>query len=224
MQFCFKGKLHSNIFVDRQSKYFFMEQLKILSKIIQESAEKPKVKSSRMEYAEISQKLETLYSNQFEMNTTRIETCEVAKSKSRAQINPNTECNHWGEWESTSKCAICGESSYTEERKCYNHDKTVQLSDEFCEKGASTRVQNCLDQPKCPEYASSWTCDSCPDKCWGPNQPDQYYSCKRNIVWHGFNNNQYPMETITKVKTCGKAQGTPNRHQIGRCKRRWGRE
>ena len=191
-----------------------------MSKIIKESGYKPKITPER-KYETESRKIENLYSNQFIDKTIRVETCEIVKSELRQQIIQNAECNRWGEWKLKTECEICGKSSYTEERKCYNYDYSVELPNELCEQGASERIQNCLEQPKCPEHSSSWTCDSCPDACWGHNQPDQFYSCRKEIIWHGLNYNQYPMDTITKVEKCGKTRGTPNRHQIGRCKQKW---
>ena len=109
----------------KESKYFFIEQLKLLSSYIHEA--KPKVIPATLKYLRDIESMNDSYRSKFFDNETLIETCEASRNEDLKNIQENVVCNQWTSWTETTKCPLCGRGNSILQRKCMNAEKGSKL-------------------------------------------------------------------------------------------------
>ena len=67
------------------------------------------------------------YSRKFITNATDLATCDTIRIEDEKKIKADAKCNQWGPWTKTTDCPLCGSGRYTEQRKCYNFDKSSNV-------------------------------------------------------------------------------------------------
>jgi len=117
---------------DRESKVFFYEQLKILTKYIKEA--NPKIRTNREVFKQEVKEWNDLYDKQFISNTTDITKCSTPRAEQLKLLKPKAKCNKWGPWVRNNNCPTCGDGSRQEKRYCYTYNKSRKF-DSFCKNG-----------------------------------------------------------------------------------------
>ena len=103
----------------RQSKVFFYEQLKILTKYIKEA--NPKIRTNREVFKREVDYWNTLYKKQFIAKTTDITKCTVPRAAQQKLLKSKVRCNKWGKWIRKNDCPTCGDGLRQEQRTCYTY-------------------------------------------------------------------------------------------------------
>lgn len=142
-------------------KYFFHEQLKILSSIISNSSEK--VFTERYnQIAEYTTKINywnTNFTNTFAGPET-VPECKSLKITLEDQLKLKAQCNRWGQWEETKKCPICHlYAKFRKERKCFSHS-SKELPTHLCGP-ESVKTGNCDGTPYCTKNWGLWDDGTC---------------------------------------------------------------
>ena len=140
---------------EKESKYFFHEQLKILANYIQNADPKILIDKETL----IGPHMERIrvwneeYDHKFLKKTTKIESCEAIRIDNESALKSKAKCNQWSAWKIIKKCPICGSGKYTEVRECSNFDKTMTLSTKLCESQnqKSRRELVCTGLKICPQ-------------------------------------------------------------------------
>ena len=91
-----------DVATNRESKYFFYEQLKILTKHIKEAT--PKIQTNREVFKREVLEWNDSYDEQFISKTTDIKQCTIPKVEQLQQLNHGGECNRWGTWFEDTQC------------------------------------------------------------------------------------------------------------------------
>ena len=154
-----------DVATNRESKYFFYEQLKILTKHIKEAT--PKIQTNREVFKREVLEWNDSYDEQFISKTTDIKQCTIPKVEQLQQLNHGGECNRWGTWFEDTLCPICGAGTRQEKRNCYNpsqkfrvvpphlcklHGKIQYTQDKTCEnkcRWSGWDRTNCFGKSKC---------------------------------------------------------------------------
>ena len=117
---------------DRESKVFFYEQLKILTKYIKEA--NPKIRTNREVFKQEVKEWNDLYDKQFISKTTDITKCSTPRAEQLKLLKAKAKCNKWGPWVRNNNCPTCGDGSRQEKRYCYTYNKSRKF-DSFCKNG-----------------------------------------------------------------------------------------
>ena len=141
-------------------KYFFHEQLQILSSIISNSSEK--VFTERYnQIAEYTAKINDWNTN-FTYTFSGPETvpkCQSLKITLENQLKLKAQCNRWGQWEETQKCPICHQNAkFRKQRKCFSHS-SKELATNMC--GPESEVTGNCDNPNCTKNWGLWNHGTC---------------------------------------------------------------
>ena len=103
-------------------KYFFYEQLKILTRYIKD--ENSKIRTNREVFKREVNEWNISYQNKFNPKVTDIKECSYHRDKQTELLKKSAKCNRWGDWIRDGECPICGDGFREEHRYCYNHNKS----------------------------------------------------------------------------------------------------
>ena len=140
-------------------KYFFLEQLKILSKFILDHPEK--IQSPRMIYRKKINDLNDLYKDLYTFPySDKIEECFELKIKHLQKLRDPVECPKFGQWKDISSCSpFCGNGKKTQGRTCIGTSGAVEPPEIVCTRNKN-EIQNDLmtRESSCYTHCSqSWS-------------------------------------------------------------------
>ena len=149
-----------DIATNRKSKFFFYEQLKILTKYIKEATP---IRTNRDVFKREVAEWNDLYDKKFISKTTDIKQCTIPRTEQKLQLKHTGQCNRWGVWGIETDCPICGDGSRRNKRFCYT-SKWQMVDDNLCKLNGRTRnTQVIACKNKC--RWSGWVRTNCFDTC-----------------------------------------------------------
>ena len=111
--------------LSEKTKFFFFEQLKILTKYIKEA--NTKIQTNREIFKREIKQWNELYDKQFISKTSDLSDCSSKRTEQLKLLYQKAKCNHWGNWRRINDCPICGDGHRQEERDCFTHDNSGYL-------------------------------------------------------------------------------------------------
>ena len=121
------GKISNVLFwedlgISKTSKYFFYEQLKILTRYIKSG--NPKIRTNREVFKREVNEWNVSYQKLFISKVIDIKECSKPRAEKIQRLKKSAKCNRWGNWITEDECLKCGDGFQRAHRYCYNHDKS----------------------------------------------------------------------------------------------------